>query len=101
MDDNEFYMITEDDILQLSNLITSEEINDHFNKKSNNLDNKLEQVINFINHKCILFDVIDNYLRELHNEWVRVFGNTKFKQFITKKKTRMSQLEKVNSFMMN
>ncbi len=33
LDDNEFYMRNEDDILQLSNLITSEEINDHFNKK--------------------------------------------------------------------
>ncbi|EHU4958937.1 hypothetical protein OL313_004098 [Vibrio parahaemolyticus] len=98
LDDNEFYMRNEDDILQLSNLITSEEINDHFNKKSNNLDNKLEQVINFINHKCILFDVIDNYLRELHNEWVRVFGNTKFKQFITKEKNKDESTRKSQFF---
>ncbi len=57
-------------------------------KKSNNLNYKLEQVINFINHKCILFDVIDVYLRELHNEWLRVFGNNKFKQFINKAKNK-------------
>ncbi|TON63904.1 hypothetical protein CGH51_25790, partial [Vibrio parahaemolyticus] len=59
LNDNYFYRRHEDDIRQLSNLISSEEINDFFNKKSNNLDYKLKQVINFINHKCILFDVID------------------------------------------
>lgn len=98
LNDNYFYRRYEDDIRQLSNLISSEEINDFFNKKSNNLDYKLKQVINFINHKCILFDVIDNYLRELHNEWVRVFGNTKFKQFITKAKNKDESTRKSQFF---
>ncbi|WP_199482814.1 hypothetical protein [Vibrio owensii] len=98
LDDNDFYMRNEDKILQLSNLVTSEEINDHFNKKSNNLNYKLEQVINFINHKCILFYVIDIYLRELHNEWLRVFGNNKFKQFISKAKNKEESTEKSQFF---
>ncbi|KON51689.1 hypothetical protein ACX02_21145 [Vibrio parahaemolyticus] len=85
-------------IRQLSNLIISEEINDFFNKKSNNLDNKLEQVINFINHKCILFDVIDDYLRELHNEWVQVFGNNKFKQFMNKARNKDESTRKSQFF---
>ncbi len=98
LDDNEFYTRNEDNILQLSDLITSEEINDHFNKKSNNLNYKLEQVINFINHKCILFDVIDIYLRELHNEWLRVFGNNKFKQFMNKAKNKEESTRKSQFF---
>ncbi len=96
--ENDFYERNEDKINRLSNLIISEEINDFFNKKSNNLDYKLKQVINFINHKCILFDVIDNYLRELHNEWVRVFGNTKFKQFIAKAKNKDESTRKSQFF---
>jgi hypothetical protein len=98
LDDNDFYMRNEDKILQLSNLVTSEEINDHFNKKSNNLNHKLEQVINFINHKCILFDVIDIYLRKLHNEWLRVFGKNKFKQFINKAKNKEESNKKIQFF---
>jgi hypothetical protein len=98
LDDNEFYTRNEDDILQLSDLITSEEINDHFNKKSNNLNYKLEQVINFINHKCILFDIIDIYLRELHNEWLRVFDNNKFKQFMNKAKNKEESTRKSQFF---
>ncbi len=98
LDDNEFYTRNEDYILQLSDLITSEEINDHFNKKSNNLNYKLEQVINFINHKCILFDVIDIYLRELHNEWLRVFGKNKFKQFMNKAKNKEESTRKSQFF---
>ncbi|EKO3828546.1 hypothetical protein NTE12_005007 [Vibrio harveyi] len=98
MDDNEFYIRNKDDILQLSKLITSEETSDYFNKKSNNLNYKLEQVINFINHKCILFDVIDDYLRELHNEWLIVFGNNKFKQFINKAKNKEDLTKKSQFF---
>ncbi|ELZ7231994.1 hypothetical protein U0N46_002199 [Vibrio parahaemolyticus] len=98
LDDNEFYTRNEDHILHLSDLITSEEINDHFNKKSNNLNYKLEQVINFINHKCILFDVINIYLRELHNEWLRVFGNNKFKQFMNKAKNKEESTRKSQFF---
>jgi hypothetical protein len=98
LDDNEFYTRNEDDILHLSDLITSEEINDHFDKKRNNLNYKLEQVINFINHKCILFDVIDIYLRELHNEWLRVFGNNKFKQFMNKAKNKEESTRKSQFF---
>lgn len=71
LDDNEFYTKNEDEILHLSNLIISREANDYFNKKSNKLDSKLDQVINFINYKCLLFDVIDNYLTELHDELIK------------------------------
>lgn len=98
LDDNKFYIRNKDDILQLSKLINSEETSDYFNKKSNNLNYKLEQVVNFINHKCILFDVIDDYLRELHNEWLKVFGNNKFKQFINKAKNKENLTKKSQFF---
>ncbi|KIF54341.1 hypothetical protein [Vibrio owensii] len=60
--------------------------------------NHQEQVINFINHKCILFYVIDIYLRELHNEWLRVFGKNKFKQFISKAKNKEESTRKSQFF---
>ncbi|PFG46223.1 hypothetical protein ATG66_3355 [Vibrio sp. ES.051] len=98
LDDIAFFKRNKDNINKLSNLIISEEINDYFNKKSNNLNNKLEQVINFINYKCLLFDVIDDYLRELHDEWMRVFTNNRFKRFITKSKNEDESFRKSQFF---
>lgn len=84
-----FFRKNEGKINQLSNVIISEDVNNYFNNKSNHLKNKLEQVINFINYKCLLFDVIDDYLRQLHDKWILVFANKKFEQFITKNKDEL------------
>ncbi|WP_407531539.1 hypothetical protein [Vibrio parahaemolyticus] len=96
--ENDFYERNEDKINRLSDLIISKEANDYFNKKSNKLDCKLDQVINFINDKCLLFNVIDDYLRELHDEWLRVFANKKFEQFITKYKNKDELFKKTQFF---
>ncbi|WP_025542589.1 hypothetical protein [Vibrio parahaemolyticus] len=96
--ENDFYERNDNKINRLSNLIISKEANDYFNKKSNKLDCKLDQVINFINYKCLLFNVIDDYLRELHDEWMQVFGNKKFEQFITKAKNKDESTRKSQFF---
>ncbi|MCZ6404761.1 hypothetical protein O4N82_23990, partial [Vibrio parahaemolyticus] len=96
--ENDFYERNEDKINRLPDLIISKEANDYFNKKSNKLDCKLDQVINFINDKCLLFNVIDDYLRDLHDEWLRVFANKKFEQFITKCKNKDELFKKTQFF---
>ena len=93
-----FFRKNEGRINQLSDVIISEDVNNYFNKKSNHLDNKLEQVINFINYNCILFDVIDDYLRQLHDKWILVFANKKFEQFITKYKNKEESFKKTQFF---
>ncbi|HEQ3589557.1 hypothetical protein [Vibrio harveyi] len=93
-----FFRKNEGKINQLSNVIISEDVNNYFNNKSNHLENKLEQVINFINYKCLLFDVIDDYLRQLHDKWILVFANKKFEQFITKYKNKDELFKKSQFF---
>ncbi|EKA7350645.1 hypothetical protein OL320_002675 [Vibrio vulnificus] len=93
-----FFRKNEGKINQLSNIIISEDVNNYFNNKSNHLENKLEQVINFINYKCLLFDVIDDYLRQLHDKWTLVFANKKFEQFITKYKNKDELFKKSQFF---
>ena len=93
-----FFRKNEGRINQLPDVIISEDVNNYFNKKSNHLDNKLEQVINFINYNCILFDVIDDYLRQLHDKWILVFANKKFEQFITKCKNKEESFKKTQFF---
>lgn len=89
-----FFRTNEGKINRLSNVIISEDVNEYFNNKSNHLENKLEQVINFINYKCLLFEVIDDYLRQLHDKWRLVFANKKFDQFITKNKDELFKKSK-------
>jgi len=93
-----FFRKNEGKINQLSDIIISKDVNSYFNKKSNHLENKLEQVINFINYKCLLFDVIDDYLRQLHDKWILVFANKKFEQFITKYKNKEESFKKTQFF---
>ncbi|WP_045410977.1 hypothetical protein [Vibrio owensii] len=93
-----FFRRNEGKINQLSDVIISKDVNSYFNKKSNHLENKLEQVINFIDYKCLLFDVIDDYLRQLHDKWILVFVNKKFEQFITKCKNKDELFKKSQFF---